>query len=426
MTVEAVILAGGKGTRSADPGTAKLAQVIGDESLLGWHIRLLNDCDITQAVVVAGHLGDQVQELVDRTEIADDHLQLEVIHEVAQNGTVAALRLAAEQSNANEFLVILGDILMALTLQDFLERWRESSKGVAVVVHPSTHPHDSDAVCLQRDGGVLVVPKSQPRDHIPNMSSAGLFAITRDALLRYTDCRDFGSDVLPASADQEDLFAYVTSHYLKDTGTAERLEAARRDVVSGAFSCRGSLAPRPALFLDRDGVINPSDPEFYGPEHYRLNVGVALAIGEANAAGIPVLVVTNQPHIAKGLMTFEDHERVRARMDRLLGQFGAFVDDYYYCPHHPDGGFDDEVAELKVVCECRKPGAAMAYSAAKHHHIDLSRSVMVGDTDRDQGLAEATGMRFVRVGADPRDLDAPDCFSDPAEAIRRGIEMSTC
>jgi len=424
MTAVAVVLAGGKGTRSADPTRAKLAQEIGGRSLMEWHVSLLEPSEIDEAVVVAGHLGDQVQALCDA--IPQHGITIRVEHEDRQEGTVAALRLAADRTDADEFLVILGDILMALPIQHLLDDWRASGAGVAVVVHPSTHPEDSDAAFPDDHGTVLVVPKSEPRDHIPNMSSAGLFAMTRTALERYGRLRDIGSDILSAAANDGELFAFVSSHYLKDTGTPQRLDAARSEHAAGAFARRGALSPRPALFLDRDGVINPTEPEFYDADGYVLLPGVATAIRQANRCGVPVIVVTNQPAIAKGLMTVDAHQRVRARMDRLLGAEGAFVDDYLFCPHHPEAGWVDEVEHLKVPCECRKPDIDLARRAARRHALDLARSVMVGDTERDRGFARGSGMRFIHVSAPHEDSDAEDCLLEAAAAIRRGVEVVTC
>ncbi len=420
MTAIAVVLAGGRGTRSADPSRAKLAQVIDGASLMEWHLQLLQGTSITEALVIAGHAGDQVQTLIDRI---DHHsIDVRVIHEQEQRGTVAALRLAAESTDADEFLVILGDILMSFPVDDLLHRWRESGKSVAVAVHPSTHPEDSDAVFRSHTGEVIVLPKSENRDAIPNSSSAGLFAITREGLARYTDCRDFGSNVLPAAAKESDLFDYVSSHYFKDTGTPERLAATNADVASGAFRRRGDLNVRPALFLDRDGVINPDSNGVFRATDYSLLPGVGQAIRTANKRGIPVFVVTNQPGIAKGFMTQAHHEAIRARMDGLLGAEGAFVDDYAYCPHHPESGFEGEVPELKIVCDCRKPAPGMAATLSRLHNINLGRSAMVGDTAFDQGLALNTGMAFFHV-ADICLLEGDhECHVGASEAILRAIE----
>lgn len=416
MTATAVVLAGGKGTRSADPTKAKLAQFVGGRSLMEWHLELLSASEISETIVVSGHLGDQVHELCES--LPSRGTEIRVIHEEEQRGTVAALRLAAERSNSDELLVILGDVLMSFSVDDFLDRWRESRCDVAVAVHPSNHPEDSDAVFPSWNGTAQVLAKSVDRDGIPNMSSTGLFAAKTSALMSYADCRDIGSELLKQAALRQDLYVDVNSHYFKDTGTPDRLQGAEKDFETGAFQRRGSILPREAIFLDRDGVINPVKPEIYNPIDFSLNPGVAEAIREANRAGIPVLVITNQPGIAKGLMSFQTHEAIRAQMDQLLIQEGAFVDDYVACPHHPDVGFAGEVVELKVACACRKPEPGMILTLARHHRIDLAGSVMIGDSDRDEGAAKSAGTGFIRVGDTPH--------MAPSDAIRRAIEVVTC
>lgn len=424
MSLAVVVLAGGRGTRSINPSKAKLAQVIDGASLMEWHLRLLAHSSVNEVIVVAGHAGDEVEALCNS--IAHNSIEIKVLHEAEQRGTVNALRFASENTDASEFLVILGDILMSLDVSKMLAAWKSSNKAVAVAVHPSTHPEDSDAVFTSYSGRVIVAPKNTSRASIPNMSSAGLFAITKVGLDRYSECRDFGSDVLPAASANEDLFAFVTSHYLKDTGTPERLAAAQADIASGAFARRGELSSRRALFLDRDGVVNPVWPEVYDPKDYSLMAGVGEAIRDANKAGIPVFIVTNQPGIAKGFMTEAAHEGIRARMDALLGAEGAFVDDYAYCPHHPAAGFKGEVPELKIDCDCRKPAPGLALRLSEAHSIDLSGSAFVGDTQRDFGVALATGMQFIHVAAHC-DMEAPhQCETLAANAIRRGIEVVRC
>ena len=416
MRSTAVILAGGRGSRSADPSRSKLGQILGGKPLMQWHVNLLSDSEIGEVIVVAGYLGDQVQRLCDTV---DSHgMNITVIQEHTQMGTVPALRLGADNSNACEFLVILGDVLMAFEVDLFMRRWRASGKQVGVVVHPSTHPQDSDAVFTSHDGTVKVAPKGIARTGFPNMSSAGLFAISRSGLNQYSNCHDFGSQILLKAGADYDLYADVNSYYFKDTGTPDRLAAAVQDIHSGAFARRGARPPRPAIFLDRDGVINPSLPEVYQPKQLTLNPGVGEAIRAANLNGIPIFVVTNQPGIAKGFMTFADHQMIRAQMDHLLAEHGAFVDDYAFCPHHPESGFPGEVKELKVVCSCRKPEPGMLLQVAAHHGINLASSVMVGDDARDSDAAKAAGTAFLNT---QDSLDA-----GPSGAILQAIEMVLC
>ena len=424
MTTAAIILGGGLGSRSVDPSRAKITQEIAGVPLLNWHLQSLQDSSLRSCVVVAGHLGDQVESTLRSIDPGPIHVQL--LQEQVQKGTVAATMFAAENSDATEFLVILGDIWLSFPIDSFLDSWRSSGKEVACVVHPSTHPEDSDAVFPRHDGRVIVSPKSTTREHVPNMSSSGVFALTRHGLLRYNDETDLGSGVLAVAAAEDNLFAYVSSHYFKDTGTAPRLAAARKDAESGAFLRRGSVSPRAALFLDRDGVINPNQPEFYGPEDYRLLPGVTEQIGKANRLGVPVIVITNQPHIAKGLMTFEAHEQVRAKMDRLLADGGAFVDDYFFCPHHPEVGHAGEIQELKTSCPCRKPQPGLIQKAVSQHNVDVASSIYVGDSDRDRDLALLVGLRYIHVGSVSKLGDFFREFPESSDAIRCAIEDLLC
>src|ERR1043165_7644342 len=116
--------------------------------------------------------------------------------------------------------------------------------------------------------------------------------------------------------------------------------------------------PRRAAFLDRDGTIIRDTEYLRDPEQLELLPGAAGAIKRLNDAGWPVIVVTNQSGIARGLMTEQDYERVRMRLDRMLAAEGARVDATYHCPHHP---------EYTARCECRKPGTKMYRDAAAEH-----------------------------------------------------------
>lgn len=131
---------------------------------------------------------------------------------------------------------------------------------------------------------------------------------------------------------------------------------------------------RPAAFLDRDGTII-HDAEYLGdPAGVELLPGAASAIARLNAAGMPVVVVTNQSGIARGLLTPADYERVRAHLDDLLAAAGARVDATVMCPHHPD---------FTGPCECRKPAVGLYEQAAADLDLDPAGSVFIGDRWRD-------------------------------------------
>ena len=168
--------------------------------------------------------------------------------------------------------------------------------------------------------------------------------------------------------------------------------------------------PRPAAFLDRDGTIIRDTEYLRDPEQVELLPGAAQAIRRLNDAGWPVIVVTNQSGIARGLLTEQDYERVRMRVDRAIADAAeAKIDATYHCPHHPD---------LTGPCDCRKPGVKLYESAAREHDLDLKRSWYVGDRIRDVAPGDQFGGQSVVLLVD----STPD--GDRAAAVNRRTAAS--
>ncbi|MDF1800518.1 MAG: D-glycero-beta-D-manno-heptose 1,7-bisphosphate 7-phosphatase [Planctomycetota bacterium] len=154
---------------------------------------------------------------------------------------------------------------------------------------------------------------------------------------------------------------------------------------------------RPALFLDRDGTINVEVDYLSKLADLELIPGAAEAIAAANAAGLVVVVYTNQSGIARGMLSEADLDELHFELDRRLALQGARIDAYEYCPHHP------EIGELpyRADCACRKPKPGMLLDAARAHGLDLGASWAVGDSLRDLDAARAAGIPhrvLVRTG----------------------------
>ncbi|HUR54035.1 MAG TPA: D-glycero-beta-D-manno-heptose 1,7-bisphosphate 7-phosphatase [Gemmataceae bacterium] len=150
---------------------------------------------------------------------------------------------------------------------------------------------------------------------------------------------------------------------------------------------------RPAVFLDRDGVIIEDSHFVASAQEVRMIPGAADAIAALNAAGWVVVVVTNQSGVARGFFGEDTVEAVHAHIVEKLAERGARVDAFHYCPHHPDG----EVEVFRADCDCRKPKPGMLRRAAEALGIDLSKSWMVGDRPTDLQAGAAVGCRTVLV-----------------------------
>src|SRR5215831_13250257 len=169
------------------------------------------------------------------------------------------------------------------------------------------------------------------------------------------------------------------------------------------------MRDRPAAFIDRDGTIIRDAAYVRDPADVELLPGAAEAIRRLNDAGVPVIVVTNQSGIARGLLTRDDYRRVAARIDGLLSAHGAQIDATYVCPHFP---------EISGPCDCRKPGLKLYRDAIADFGIDASRSVFVGDRWRDVAPSTALGGR-------PIFLDVPSSPPADRERVRaEGLEVA--
>lgn len=139
-----------------------------------------------------------------------------------------------------------------------------------------------------------------------------------------------------------------------------------------------------AAFFDRDGTINVDYGHVYRIEDLTFIEGVPEIIKSYNDANIPVIVVTNQAGIAKGLYTVEDMHRFNRYINKELQvRYGAHIDAFYFCPHHPDH---------TGPCSCRKPEPGLFFQAAQQWNIDLSKSIMYGDKESDEKAAKLAGI----------------------------------
>lgn len=161
-----------------------------------------------------------------------------------------------------------------------------------------------------------------------------------------------------------------------------------------------------AVFLDRDGVINEEVDLLHREDQLALIPGAAEAIRRLNDTGILVIVVTNQPAVARNLCTEADVRRIHARLAEMLRQAaGARLDGVYYCPHHPEKHHADGNPAYRIDCDCRKPGIGMLEEARRAFGLDYARCYMVGDTTRDIQAGRNAGCRtiLVRTGYGGRD-----------------------
>lgn len=411
--MRAYVLCGGKGTRlgSLTARVPKPLVAIGPYPILEHQIRNLVRDGITEMTMVAGHLAEAIREFCG--DGSRWGARIDYLIESEPRGTAGSFRDILSKLDP-EFLVVYGDVMIDFDFRRLIEFHRSRGDAQAsLVVHPNDHPEDSDLIEADDTSGRVtrILPKPHPEGlDFRNVVNAAIYLLTPSVaeLIPSDGPSDFGKDIFPIAASSRRLYAYHSTEYMKDAGTPGRLEAVTRDLVSGRIARLRAAEKRPAVFLDRDGVLMPEQGFCGELDKLTLMPGVAEAVRRLNKADYLCVLTTNQPWAAKGFCDIEYIERTNRRLETMLGKGGAWLDAVFYCPHHPEKGFEGERPELKVACDCRKPNDGMIRRAMQRFPIDLERSFVVGDSWRDFGAAQKAGVRSIGVGAPSLGSDKPD------------------
>lgn len=411
----AVILAGGKGTRLASLGEAlpKPLFPVAGIPVLEHQLNLLAAEGFREVRIFAGHLAEKIETFLESYHRPGLEILLDIEH--IPLGSAGAV-IEKLDSLPKHFAVLYGDTMLDVDLVKMAGHHLRTGADLTALVHPNDHPFDSDLVEIADDGRITALhPYPHPEGAcFRNLVSAALYVVRREALRPWageTVKRDFAKDVFPALLERGALLhAYQSHEYIKDMGTPARLEKVERDWNAGRIRRDQGKAEKPVIFLDRDGTLNHDSGHLRSPSNLRLLPSVAPALRLLRASGYRLIVLTNQPVIARGEATESDLAAIHRKLEWELGLEGAYLDAIYHCPHHPDRGFPGERPELKIACSCRKPGLGMLERARAEFPVDLSRSWVIGDSTTDLELARGVGLRsiLVETGAGGRDGKYPE------------------
>ena len=436
--MKAAIIAGGKGERirsiSHDLIPKALVPVAG-RPILFFQLEQLRRYGVTDVGLILGHLAHEVRRRMSDAPIAQT-LKINYFEENLPLGTAGGLLQAKEFFKDDDFFVLYGDIAFDVDLNHFMAYHKTQASIATLVAHPNDHPLTSDLLKVDASHRlleILPVKTRMPGDY-RNLVPAALYCFSPKIFnyIRASEKQDFIHDVFPSLLKEgEKVAVYSTPEYLRDIGTPERLTKVEKDIQTGFMARMNREKKRPTLFLDRDGVINQDLPDtgIIRANQLKLLPTVVEAIKTANDAGVLVIVITNQPQIAKGFMTVDELDHVHARLEMELSAGGAWLDRIYYCPHHPDKGFPGEISSLKIACECRKPGTGLFLQAIKELPVDIHRACMIGDSPRDIRAAQKMNIKAygVRTELNARvgwGADAPDqVFNTLLEAVREAVHV---
>ena len=409
--MKTVIMAGGRGTRISSVASDIPKPMIKIEGIpvLEREIDCLRDQGFDDIILTVSHLGSIIMDYFgDGSGVSPATgkpfgVHIQYFFEKEPLGNAGALFEIKDQLT-EDFLLLNADSMFDVDFNRFLAFHKKHGGLVTLFTHPNSHPYDSGLIIADKDKAVqkwLTKEDVRPQWY-KNRVNAGLHVINPAILdtAINTPKVDLDRQLLKPLAGTGKMFCYDSPEYVKDMGTPDRYYAVCEDCKAGKIQAKNLRNKQKAVFLDRDGTINKYVGFLRDIDQFELMDGAAEAIRKINSSGYLAIVITNQPVIARGEVTFEQLEEIHNKMETLLGKEGAYLDGIYFCPHHPDKGFAGEIPELKIDCDCRKPKPGMILQAAKDFNIDLTSSWMIGDGKNDIGCGKNAGCKTCLIGKD--------------------------
>jgi histidinol-phosphate phosphatase family protein len=376
---QAVILAGGRGTRMrplTDDRPKAMVEFHG-KPFLEYLIEMLRGQGFERVLLLLGYLPEAIQE-----HFGDGRsygLKIEYSVSGPDDLTVSRVQLARDRIEST-FLLMYCDNYWPMLMDRMWDRYRAIGAPAMVTVYSNKDAYrpGKDSVIVDSDGFVTVFDRERVTPDLRGVEIS--YAILDASVLELLPEQDelFEQALYPRLAERRQLSAFVTDHRYYSVGSLERLPVTER-----------FLARRPAVILDRDGVLNrrPARAEYVtAPEDLEWLPGARDALRLLRDAGYAVIVVSNQAGVARGAMSVADLDAVHRRLRADTAEAGGRIDRIYHCPHGWDEG-----------CECRKPAPGMLFQAQRDFDLDLTRTPFIGDDERDRQAADAAGCPPVMV-----------------------------
>jgi NDP-sugar pyrophosphorylase family protein len=391
--MQAVIIAGGKGTRlkELNGNLPKPLVDIGGKPLIEHQILLARANGIDEILLLTGFGADAIQDYCQDGRQWDVEIQY---HRESQPLGTAGAVLDAFHRLKRDFVVLYADTMLDVDLRRMCS-FHGQSPGITLFLHPNDHPQDSDLIEIDETNRVIGLHPypHPPGQHFRNLVNAGLYVVRKDCLAPWYERRatlaypfDFGKHLFPETiASGCQMRGYVSREYIKDAGTPQRVYRVREDLLAGRIQAARWHCKKRAVFLGLE-----------------LLPGAAEAVRTVNESGRLAVVVANQPVGAGGNRSENEGRTIHNKFEWLLGHEGAFVDGVY-CRRQPsdDGPLEKAVADL---------------------NIDVEQSWMIGAGPADIDAARRFGIHSILIQSGRRDtqLSNPPDFvcEDVLSAVR--------
>lgn len=400
--MKALIMAGGKGSRLIELTKDMIPKpmiMLNNKPLLQYAIDNLIKYNINEIYISVGYQHNKIIDYFGNGEKLG--VKINYIIEEEPLGSGGALYYLKGKVKG-DFVVCMGDALFDIDIPKMLQYHKDNNADITMLTHPNSHPYDSDLIiCDDNNRVVKIDKKNNVRNfYYKNNVNAGFFIVNANTLAYFDVLKKVnmeGDFINQLIIDNKNVFAYHSTEYIKDVGTPKRYYGALEDIKNGLVDGKNLENKQKAIFLDRDGTINKYNGFITNPEALQLIDDASKAISMINNSKYLAIIISNQPVVARGECTFAQENEIMNKLETDLGKEGAYVDAIYYCPHHPHKGYEGEVKELKIVCDCRKPSIGLINKAVQEYNLDLKDCYIIGDTNIDIMTGINAGIPQIRV-----------------------------
>lgn len=382
---QCVVLAGGLATRlgALARETPKPLLPCGDRPFLAWLLREFVRFGVEEFLLLTGHLSAEVEA---RAELLAGLLprraRIAIAVEPLRAGTGGALYYARDRLD-RRFLLCNGDSLFDCNIARLLAAGAGDDGAIGRVMLRRIEDASRYGVVVL-DGERISAFAERPAGRSAGLINAGIYMFERAIVDELSPSCSLEAEIMPRLAARGALRGTVGEGYFCDIGVPEDLARARQEIPG--------MLHRPALFLDRDGVINVDHGYVGTRDRFEWMPSALEALRMATDAGWHVFVVTNQSGVARGSYSEADVAALHAWMAEEVRRVGGTIDDIRYCPFHRDA----VVPAYRCESDWRKPAPGMLLDLIRAWELDTVRCVLVGDQERDLEAARAAGVAGVR------------------------------
>ena len=373
MLTQAVFLVGGLGTRLKDRtrNTPKPLLEVGGRPFLEYLLDEAARHGFREILLLAGHFGDQVEALYDGRDWRG--ARIKVLREPEPLGTGGALRFALPHLS-DQFLLMNGDTFFGINLRAL----PDPQDGVSMALRNVAGNRYGRAT-LKDD---RIVGFHAPGENLDGPINAGVYVFSRKVVEALPEGKvAFETESFPQLVARGAMFGRIFDGHFIDIGVPDDFERAQTALPQ--------WVRRPAVFFDRDGVLNHDIGYLHRPDQFEWLEGAKRAVRLCNDAGYFVFVVTNQAGVARGYYGESDVLSLHTWINRELAAEGAHIDAFEYCPHHPDG----VDGPYRRPCHRRKPEPGMLLDLLANWPVDKQASFLVGNMQSDLDAASGAGLQ---------------------------------